>query len=58
MAKNQRRSLFLLIIILILSIGCVGLVSGYLYVSSEVAAQFGKPSSLLTLTQQIGRAHV
>lgn len=53
MAKNQRRSLFLLIIILILSIGCVGLVSGYLYVSSEVAAQFGKPSSLLTLTQRV-----
>jgi UPF0755 protein len=53
MADRQRKSLFLLIVILIVLVACVGLVTGYLYVSSEVAAQFGKPSSLLTLTQRV-----
>lgn len=53
MANQQRRSVFLLIVILIVLIGCVGLVTGYLYVTSEVKAQFGQPSSLLSLTQRV-----
>ena len=53
MAKKHNRSLFLLIVALIVSIGCVGLVTGYLYVSSEVAAQFGEPSPNLSLTQRV-----
>lgn len=53
MADRQRRSLFLLIVVMVVLIGCVGLVTGYLYVSSEVTAQFGKPSSLLSLTQRV-----
>ena len=53
MADRQRRSLFLLIIIMIVLIGCVGLGTGYLYVSSEVAAQFGDSSSGLSLTQRV-----
>ena len=53
MANKHNRSLFLLIVALIVSIGCVGLVTGYLYVSSEVAAQFGEPSPNLSLTQRV-----
>ncbi|MBG0787607.1 MAG: endolytic transglycosylase MltG [Anaerolineaceae bacterium] len=53
MADKQRRSLFLLIVILILLIGCVGLVTGYLYVSQQVTAQFGPSSDLLSLTQRV-----
>ncbi len=53
MADRQRKSLFLLIVILIVLVTLAGLVTGYLYVSSEVATQFGKPSSLLTLTQRV-----
>lgn len=53
MANRQRRSLFFLVVVLIVLIGCVGLVTGYLYVSSEVKAQFGEPSSNLSLTQRV-----
>jgi UPF0755 protein len=53
MADRQKRSLFLLIIVMIVLIGCVGLLTGYLYVSSEVSAQFGKPASHLSLTQRV-----
>lgn len=53
MANQQRRSVFFLIFILIVLIGCVGLVTGYLYVTSEVKTQFGQPSSLLSLTQRV-----
>lgn len=53
MADRQKRSLFLLIIVMVVLIGCVGLVTGYLYVSSEVSAQFGKPAPHLSLTQRV-----
>ncbi|QRN83917.1 endolytic transglycosylase MltG [Chloroflexota bacterium] len=53
MAKKQRRSLFLLIVVLILLIGCVGLVTGYLYVSQQVTAHYGPASPLLSLTQRV-----
>ena len=53
MANRQRRSLFLLIVVLIVLVGCVGLVTGTLYVTSEVKAQFGQASPLLSLTQRV-----
>ncbi len=53
MAKRQKHSLFLLIVVVIVLIGCVGLVFGYLYISTEVSSQFGKLSPNLTLTQRI-----
>jgi UPF0755 protein len=53
MAKNHRRSLFLLAFVLIVLVGCVGLVFGYLYITTEVADQFGKPFANLTLSQRI-----
>ncbi len=53
MAKRQKHSLFLLIAVVIVMIGCVGLVFGYLYISTEVSNQFGKLSPNLTLTQRI-----
>jgi UPF0755 protein len=52
-SKRRRHSLFLLIAVLIVLVGCVGLVFGYLYVTTEVADTFGKPSSNLTFTQRI-----
>ena len=53
MANRQRRSLFLLIVILLVLIACVGLVTGYLYINSEVKARYGEPSPLLSLTQRV-----
>jgi len=53
MANRQRRSLFLLIVILLVLIACVGLVTGYLYINSEVKAHYGEPSPLLSLTQRV-----
>jgi UPF0755 protein len=53
MANRQRRSLFLLIVILLVLIACVGLVTGYLYITSEVKAYYGEPSPLLSLTQRV-----
>ncbi|MCB2202535.1 endolytic transglycosylase MltG [bacterium] len=53
MAKHRRRPIFLLLVIVVLLVGCVGLVAGYLFVSSETARLFGSPTSNLTLTQRI-----
>ena len=53
MANRQRRSLFLLIVILLVLVACVGLVTGYLYINSEVKAHYGEPSPLLSLTQRV-----
>ncbi len=51
--KRQRHSIFLLIFILIILIGCVGLVFGYLYITTDVADDFGKVSGNLSFTQRI-----
>ncbi len=42
-----------MIVILILLIGCVGLVTGYLYVSQQVTAYYGPSSDMLSITQCI-----
>ena len=53
MNKRKRRSVFLLLVITTLLIGCVGLGAGFLAISSDVEGQFGKPSPNLSLTQKI-----
>ena len=53
MQNRKKRSVFLLLVITALLIGCVGLGAGYLAISSDVTEQFGKPSSSLSLTQKI-----
>ncbi|MDY6872539.1 MAG: endolytic transglycosylase MltG [Chloroflexota bacterium] len=53
MAKQRRRPIFLLIVIVVLLVGCVGLVAGYLIVSSETTRLFGPPTPNLTLTQRV-----
>ena len=53
MNNPKRRSVFLLLVVTALLIGCVGLGAGYLAISSDVTDQFGKPSADLSLTQKI-----
>lgn len=51
--KSTRRPLFLLLVGVILLLGCVGVVAGYLYVNAQVTAQFGSPMPNLTMTQRV-----
>jgi UPF0755 protein len=53
MANKHKRSVFFLIFVLIILVGCVGLIFGYLYITTEVADQFGKASTNLTFTQRV-----
>jgi UPF0755 protein len=53
MNNQRRRPVFLLLITVIFLVGCVGLIVGYLFISSEVATQFGQPSPNLSLTQRV-----
>ncbi len=53
MNNRKRRSVFLLLVITALLIGCVGFVAGFLAISSEVTAQFGKPAEGLSFTQKL-----
>lgn len=53
MANQRRKPVFLLSILTILLVACVGLVVSYLWINSEVTAQFGEPSSNLSLTQRV-----
>ena len=53
MNNRKRSSVFLLLVITALLIGCVGLGAGFLAISSEVEDQFGKPAEGLSLTQKI-----
>lgn len=53
MNNRKRRSVFLLLVVTALLIGCVGLAAGYLAISSEVAVLFGEPAEGLSLTQRI-----
>lgn len=53
MNNRKRSSVFLLLVITALLIGCVGLGAGFLAISSEVVNQFGEPAEGLSLTQKI-----
>lgn len=53
MNKQKRRPVFLLLVVVILLVGCVGVVAGYLAISAEVRSQFGSPSPNLSLTQRV-----
>lgn len=53
MNKRKQRSVFLLLIIAVLLIGCVGFGAGYLAITSELTSQFGRPAGSLTLSQRI-----
>ena len=53
MNNRKRRSVFLLLVITALLIGCVGLGAGYLAISSDVTDLFGKPAEGLSFTQKV-----
>ena len=53
MNNRKRRSVFLLLVITALLIGCVGLGAGFLAIFSEVTEQFGKPAEGLSLIQKL-----
>lgn len=53
MNKDNRRSLFLLFVLILLAVIAVGFLTGYFTIKDIVTQKFGRASSDLTLTQQI-----
>jgi UPF0755 protein len=53
MAKDTRRPVFLLFLLILLAVVSVGFLAGYFAIKDFVSDQFGRVSSNLTLTQQI-----
>jgi len=53
MNKDNRRSLFLLFVLILLAVIAVGFLTGFFTIKDIVTQKFGRASSDLTLTQQI-----
>ncbi len=53
MNKDNRRSLFLLFVLILLAVIAVGFLTGYFTIKDIVTQKFGRASSDLTFTQQI-----